>query len=98
MRSASGACMRRTACRNTGAARRARSGSCTVCGQALQSATSQCGNALCRTRDRAFVFNRATAMKTRVLDTAINRHKYHGKLGWWIIFARVRDDQDGHNH
>lgn len=28
-------------------------------------------------------------MKTRVLDTAINRHKYHGKLGWGIIFARV---------
>jgi predicted amidophosphoribosyltransferase len=28
-------------------------------------------------------------MKTGALDTAINRHKYHGKLGWGIIFARV---------
>jgi predicted amidophosphoribosyltransferase len=63
--------------------------SCTVCGQALQSATSPCGNALCRARDRAFAFNRAIAMKTGALDTAINRHKYHGKVGWGIIFARV---------
>lgn len=62
---------------------------CAVCGQALESATSRCGNALCRTSDRAFAFNRAIAMKTGALDTAIRLHKYQGRVGWAIIFARV---------
>lgn len=62
---------------------------CTVCGQALESATSGCSNALCRRTDRAFAFNRAIAMKTGALDTAIKCHKYHGQQGWAIIFARV---------
>jgi len=62
---------------------------CKVCGQALDSATSRCGNVLCHATDRAFVFNRAIAMKTGALDDAITRHKYHGKVGWAIIFARV---------
>ena len=62
---------------------------CTVCGQALDSATSRCGNVLCHATDRAFAFNRAIAMKTGALDNAITRHKYQGKLGWAIIFARV---------
>jgi len=62
---------------------------CSVCGQALESATSRCGNALCQATDRAFAFNRAIAMKTGVLDTAIKAHKYQGRVGWAIIFARV---------
>jgi predicted amidophosphoribosyltransferase len=62
---------------------------CTVCGQALESDTSRCGNALCRASNRVFAFNRAIAMKTGVLDSAIKLHKYHGKVGWAIIFARV---------
>lgn len=62
---------------------------CTVCGQALESATSRCGNVLCHATDRAFAFNQAIAMKTGTLDAAIKLHKYHGKVGWAIIFARV---------
>lgn len=62
---------------------------CKVCGQALESATSPCGNALCHAADRAFVFNRAIAMKTGALDTAIKHHKYQGRVGWATIFARV---------
>jgi predicted amidophosphoribosyltransferase len=62
---------------------------CRVCGQALESATSRCGNALCHASNRAFAFNRAIAMKTGALDTAIKLHKYQGRVGWAIIFARV---------
>lgn len=62
---------------------------CTACGQALESATSRCANALCHATDRAFAFNRAIAMKTGALDEAIKRHKYYGGVGWAIIFARV---------
>jgi predicted amidophosphoribosyltransferase len=62
---------------------------CTICGQALESATSRCGNALCHATDRAFAFNRAIAMKTGALDEAIKLHKYRGRAGWAIIFARV---------
>jgi predicted amidophosphoribosyltransferase len=60
-----------------------------VCGQALESATARCGNALCHATDRAFVFNRAIAMKTGPLDEAIKLHKYQDRVGWAIIFARV---------
>jgi predicted amidophosphoribosyltransferase len=49
----------------------------------------QCRNALCNAADRAFEFNRAIAMKTGELDAAIQLHKYHGRVGWAIIFARV---------
>ncbi|HET9257397.1 MAG TPA: ComF family protein [Pseudonocardiaceae bacterium] len=62
---------------------------CTVYGQALESATSRCGNVLCYATGRAFAFNQAIAMKTGALDNAITRHKYHGEVGWAIIFARV---------
>ncbi len=63
--------------------------SCAVCGQALPSASAACGNALCRAPERAFAFNRAIAMKTGALNEAIKRHKYQGRTGWAIIFARV---------
>lgn len=62
---------------------------CSVCGQAQASSTSRCGNTLCHAADRAFAFNRAIAMKTGALDDAIKLHKYHGRVGWAIIFARV---------
>jgi predicted amidophosphoribosyltransferase len=62
---------------------------CAVCGQALESAASRCGNVLCRATDRTFAFNRAIAMKTGTLDSAIKLHKYQGRVGWAIIFARV---------
>lgn len=62
---------------------------CSVCGQALDTASARCGNSLCHAPDRAFAFNRAIAMKTGALDDAIKLHKYHGRVGWAMIFARV---------
>lgn len=62
---------------------------CPVCGQALPSAQSICRNWWCSSTDRAFAFNRAIAMKTGPLDSAITRHKYDSRWGWGIIFARV---------
>lgn len=62
---------------------------CSVCGQALPSAQSNCRNSWCTSPDRAFAFNRAIAMKTGPLDDAIKAHKYDGRWGWGIIFARV---------
>lgn len=62
---------------------------CAVCGQELSSATAVCRNWWCSSSERAFEFSRAIAMKTGPLDLAIKAHKYRGKWGWGIIFARV---------
>jgi predicted amidophosphoribosyltransferase len=62
---------------------------CSVCGQALPLAESVCRNYWCSSPECAFAFNRAIAMKTGPLDRAIIEHKYEGRWGWGIIFARV---------
>lgn len=62
---------------------------CSVCGQRLDTEQDRCGNRLCSDPNRYFEFNHAIAMKTGELDRAIKRHKYNGKAGWGIIFARV---------
>jgi predicted amidophosphoribosyltransferase len=63
--------------------------SCPICGQALDSADARCRNTLCTSPTRAFEYNRAIAMKTGELEAAIWSHKYQGRWGWGMIFARV---------
>lgn len=63
---------------------------CPVCGQQLRSPRALCGNYLCR-QPAVRHFHRSTsiALKTGPLDASIRRHKYEGKSGWALIFARV---------
>lgn len=63
---------------------------CSVCGQRLVVADGRCANGLCSSSDRWFEYNRAIALKTGPLDTAIKALKYPPKIsGWGVIFARV---------
>jgi predicted amidophosphoribosyltransferase len=61
---------------------------CAVCDLPLKQDGS-CGNPLCSWDDRGFDWNFAIAMRSGVLETAINAFKYEGRWGWRSIFGRV---------
>lgn len=61
---------------------------CDVCGLPLD-LDVYCGNPLCNSNDRWFVRNYAIAMRSGVLEAAINAYKYDDRQGWAIIFGRV---------
>jgi predicted amidophosphoribosyltransferase len=51
----------------------------------------QCGNRICSwpVQRRYFEWNYAIAMRSGILETAINAFKYQNKWGWKNIFGRV---------
>lgn len=63
---------------------------CTTCGLPLRRGTA-CGNPICgwEPEGRYFDRNHAIAMRTGVLEDAINRYKYDDKWGWAEVFARL---------
>ena len=61
---------------------------CIVCDLPLKE-DGTCGNPICSFDDRYFEWNYAIAMRSGVLERAINRFKYEGQHGWRIIFGRV---------
>jgi predicted amidophosphoribosyltransferase len=63
---------------------------CEICDQRLADGAA-CTNYWCRQSDdvRAFGVVFAIAMRTGMLERAINRYKYEGMTGWAGIFGRV---------
>jgi predicted amidophosphoribosyltransferase len=61
---------------------------CVVCDLPLKE-DGRCGNPLCSWDDRGFDWNFAIAMRSGVLEKAINRFKYEDHSGWRNIFGRV---------
>lgn len=61
---------------------------CGVCDLPLRE-DGTCGNPLCNRDWRQFGWNYAIAMRSGVLEQAINAYKYENKFGWCNIFARV---------
>ena len=61
---------------------------CEVCDLPLAD-EEECRNPICIWDDRAFRWNYAIAMRSGVLEDAVNAYKYQGKRGWAIIFGRV---------
>lgn len=63
---------------------------CKICDLQLKS-DGRCGNPLCNwhVRERYFECNYAIAMRSGVLEHAINAFKYDNKRGWATIFGRV---------
>src|SRR5579859_3850898 len=62
---------------------------CEVCDRPYESGETTCRNPLCGYAGRHFQWNFAIAMRSGVLETALNRYKYHGALGWGLIFGRI---------
>src|SRR5436190_22856009 len=62
---------------------------CPICDQVLENGV--CGNRICSwpISERYFQWNFAIAMRSGVLETAINRFKYQNQWGWRNIFGRV---------
>ena len=62
---------------------------CKICDLPLQD--RKCGNPLCNWHpsERYFEWNYAIAMRSGVLEDAINRFKYDNRRGWARIFGRV---------
>jgi len=63
---------------------------CKICDLPLKP-DGTCGNPLCNwhLRERYFRWNYAIAMRSGVLERAINAFKYDNKRGWATIFGRV---------
>jgi predicted amidophosphoribosyltransferase len=62
---------------------------CEVCDLPLEGASRRCGNPLCNDDGRFFDWNFAIAMRSGELQTAVDRYKYQGGLGWALVFGRV---------
>src|SRR6187401_2599508 len=64
---------------------------CHVCGLELV-LFGDCGNPMCNwpfPEERKFARAHVIAMRTGILEKAINRYKFVDKKGWAIIFGRV---------
>lgn len=61
-----------------------------TCDQAIV-AGGRCSNKVCHypPSERYFSWNQAIAMRSGVLEEAINRYKYQDQKGWGMIFGRV---------
>jgi predicted amidophosphoribosyltransferase len=62
---------------------------CAVCDRPFADDEITCRNPLCNRANRAFRCNYALAMRSGVLQRAINRYKYDGQYGWALVFGRV---------
>jgi len=62
---------------------------CKVCDLQFEAGETACRNPTCNRGDRSFRWNYAIAMRSGVLEAAINDYKYHGVRGWATIFGRV---------
>ena len=61
---------------------------CSTCDLPLTEG-EQCANPICNWDNRYFTWNYAAAMRSGVLERAINAYKYDSRRGWAQIFARV---------
>jgi predicted amidophosphoribosyltransferase len=62
---------------------------CLVCDLPFNPGEQKCQNILCGRVPRYFDWNYAVAMRTGVLQKAINQYKFDNRKGWALIFARV---------
>ncbi len=62
---------------------------CTVCDLQFEAGETACRNPTCARSDRKFGWNYAVAMRSGVLEEAINDYKYRGVRAWATIFGRV---------
>src|SRR2546427_2609171 len=62
---------------------------CTVCDLPFREGTMTCANPICNFGDRCFEWNHAAAMRSGILERALNAYKYENQRGWAVIFARV---------
>ncbi len=62
---------------------------CPTCDLPFDADADQCGNPICGWDDRWFGRNFAAALRSGVLEEAINSYKYGDRRGWAQIFARV---------
>lgn len=62
---------------------------CEVCDQPYAAGEHDCRNPVCAMGDRWFSWNYAIAMRTGVLQQAINAYKFDGQRGWALVFGRI---------
>lgn len=63
---------------------------CTVCDQVFNPGENECRNPLCAPgAQRSFTWNFAIAMRSGVLEQAINRYKFDGVRQWALLFGRI---------
>jgi predicted amidophosphoribosyltransferase len=61
---------------------------CPICSQRLED-DGPCRNSLCRDRNRRVERIDAIAYHSGALQDKIHSYKYHGKVGWSLIFGRL---------
>jgi len=62
---------------------------CQVCDLPFKEGSTTCANPICNWGDRRFERNYAAAMRSGVLESAVDAYKYRDQTGWAVIFARV---------
>lgn len=62
---------------------------CLICDHPFVPGEDSCRNPVCNFGDRWFEWNYAIAMRSGMLQSAINWYKYDGKRGWGLIFGRI---------
>ena len=64
-------------------------GRCDICDQTFGADASSCMNPVCAMTERWFGRNYAVAMRSGVLEQAINDYKFREQQGWSAIFGRI---------
>jgi predicted amidophosphoribosyltransferase len=62
---------------------------CRVCARPFPDGSLECQNPICHWDDRYFEWNCAAAMRSGILERALNLYKYEHQRGWAQLFARV---------
>lgn len=65
------------------------SGRCDICDQMFNAGASACMNPVCAMSERWFRRNYAVAIRSGVLESAINAYKFQEQHGWSAIFGRI---------
>jgi predicted amidophosphoribosyltransferase len=62
---------------------------CATCDRPFSAGESTCRNPLCNWDRRFFKWNFSIAMRSGILERALNAYKYDGRRGWAVIFGRI---------
>jgi predicted amidophosphoribosyltransferase len=62
---------------------------CDICDRPFKVGEADCRNPLCGPAQRYFAWNFAIAMRSGVLERAINAYKFDGRRGWAVLFGRI---------
>lgn len=62
---------------------------CKVCDLEFEAGQTSCWNRVCRLAERGFEWNYAVAVRSGVLEQALNAYKFGGNREWAVIFGRI---------